>query len=162
MNIKFRGMKCNLTITIAGLILFSSCSNNTTTVGEDDGLSVLNPDSLANNIKILSSDAFEGRKPFTAGETKTVEFLKQQFQNIGLEPGNGTSFYQDVPMVRITTQAVPQMQVFSPRGNFELKGPEEYVIWTDKTDPSVALDHTEIVFAGYGVVAPEHNWNDYE
>ncbi len=155
-------MKRNLLITIAGIILFSSCANNKATVGEDDGLSVLNPDSLANNIKILSSDAYEGRKPFTAGETKTIEFLKEQFQKTGLEPGNGNSFFQDVPMVRITTQAVPQMQVFSPRGNFELKGPEEYVIWTDKTDPSIALDRTEIVFAGYGVVAPEHNWNDYE
>ncbi len=71
------------------------------------------------------------------------------------------SYLQDVPMVNITTTAAPDMQVNSPKGNFKLKGLEDYVIWTNKTD-SVSLNNSDLVFAGYGVVAPEYNWNDYE
>ena len=54
------------------------------------------------------------------------------------------------------------MEVKSASGNFDLKGLDDYVIWTDKTDSAVSLDNADIVFAGYGVVAPEYNWNDYE
>lgn len=155
-------MKHNLIIITVSTFLCCACGNNTGSIDDQAGFAVLNEDSLARHIALLSSDEFEGRKPFTAGETKTVEYLKNQFTMAGLEPGNGDSFFQEVPMVRITTQAAPSMQVFSPKGNFELKGREEYVIWTDKTDPIVSLSNTEIVFAGYGVVAPEHNWNDYD
>lgn len=155
-------MSRNLLITAAFIFLFCSCGNDAATIDDQAGLSVLNADSLAKHIAHLSSDEFEGRKPFTPGETRTIEYLKDQFALAGLEPGNGNSYFQEVPMVRIATNAAPTMQVFSPKGNFELKGLEEYVIWTDKTDPMISLDNTEIVFAGYGVVAPEHNWNDYE
>ncbi len=127
----------------------------------DDGVAALSADSLGAHIGILSSDEFTGRKPFTEGETKTIEFLKHQFEAVGLEPGNGNSYVQDVPMVRITTTASDAMQVTSSNGNFNLKGFDDYVIWTDKTDPAVSLDNSELVFAGYGVVAPEYNWNDY-
>lgn len=150
------------TITAVCLLLLYSCKNGDVLLGDQDGFAALNADSLAHHISILASDEFEGRKPFSEGEAKTIAYLEQQFKLAGLEPGNGESYFQEVPMVRITTNASPRMQVFSPRGNFELRGLDEYVIWTDKTDPMVSLDRTEIVFAGYGVVAPEHNWNDYE
>ena len=156
-------MKNNLLITATCALFFCcSCSNNSSTIGDTDGLDILNADSLVRNITQLSADDFEGRKPFTEGETKTIEFLKTKFEAVGLEPGNGESYIQDVPMVRITTHAAPVMKVNSPKGNFSLKGLDDYVIWTDKTDADISLQNTEIVFAGYGVVAPEHQWNDYD
>ena len=53
------------------------------------------------------------------------------------------------------------MKIQSPTGNLQLKGFADYVIWTEKTDPKITIEQSEIVFAGYGVIAPEYNWNDY-
>ncbi len=116
---------------------------------------------MAKHIKVLASDEYEGRKPFTKAETKTIDYLRDQFKRLGLQPGNGRSYFQDVPMVNIATTASPIMQVNSSKENFTLKGYEDYVIWTDKTDENISIQNSEIVFAGYGVVAPEYNWNDY-
>ncbi len=102
-----------------------------------------------------------GRKPFTEGETKTVNYLREQYKIAGLEPGNGNSYFQEVPMVRITTDAGASMKVESAKGSFDLKGLEDYVVWTDKTDSAEALTAADVVFVGYGVVAPEYQWNDY-
>ncbi len=150
-----------LSIASATLLL-TSCNPKETAFGEEDGLAAFSADSLGKHIAELSDDGFEGRKPFTEGETKTIQYLKEKFIAAGLEPGNGESYFQEVPMVNITTHAAPVMQVQSAKGNFTLKGPDDYVVWTDKTDAAVSLNNDELVFAGYGVVAPEYNWNDYE
>lgn len=143
------------------LILFASCNSNQNKFAEDDGLVVFNADSLKKHIAVLASDEFMGRKPFTEGETKTVAYLQEQFKQMGLEPGNGESFIQEVPMANILATAAPSMQVKSAKGTFNLKAFDDYIIWTDKTDSSISLSNAELVFAGYGVVAPEYNWNDY-
>lgn len=144
----------------AGLALLSSCQPKNA-ANEETALSAFSKDSLAQHIKTLASDEFMGRKPFTTGETKTIDYLQKEFKSLGLEPGNGNSFLQEVPMVNITTKAAPTMEVQSPKGNFQLKGFEDYVMWTDKTDSLITLKSNDVVFAGYGVVAPEYNWNDY-
>ncbi|RYY11768.1 MAG: DUF3078 domain-containing protein, partial [Chitinophagaceae bacterium] len=100
--------------------------------------------------------------PFTEGETKTISYLGNQFKQLGLEPGNGESYLQEVPMVNILATAAPSMQVKTAGSSFNLKAYDDYVIWTDKTDSSITLADAELVFAGFGVVAPEYNWNDYE
>ncbi|MBS1608794.1 MAG: M28 family peptidase [Bacteroidetes bacterium] len=146
---------------IAGIVLFASCNIGETKNDSADGLSVFNKDSLAAHIKTLSSDEFQGRKPFTIGETRTIDYLSEQFKMAGLEPGNGNSYLQDVPMVMITTKAAASMEVQGIKEKFSLKGFDDYVIWTDKTDSFISLNNDEVVFAGYGVVAPEYNWNDY-
>ena len=143
------------------IFLLASCSNNEAKFAEDDGLNVFNADTLKKHIAVLASDDFMGRKPFTEGETKTVAYLQDQFKQMGLEPGNGESYIQDVPMANILATAAPSMQVKSAKGSFNLKAFDDYIIWTDKTDSSISLNEAELVFAGYGVVAPEYNWNDY-
>ncbi len=143
-------------------VLFFSCNQQDAQVDDKDGLSAFSVDSLGKHIATLASDEFLGRKPFSEGETKTISYLKEQFIAAGLEPGNEHSYLQEVPMVRITTTAAPTMQVTASKGNFTLKGLDDYAIWTDKTDSAVSLNNNEVVFAGYGVVAPEYNWNDYE
>ena len=144
--------------------IFISCNSNTQTAESnytEDGFAVFSADTLANDIKVLASDSFMGRKPFTEGETKSITYLQKRFAEVGLEPGNGNSYLQDVPMVNIATQADSFMNVQSSKGNFKLKGFDDYVIWTEKTDPVITLKNDELVFAGYGVNAPERGWNDY-
>lgn len=118
-------------------------------------------DSLTNSVKILASDSFQGRKPFTAGEAITVDYIQKRFAGLGLEPGNGSSYFQDVPMVNIMATASPAMKVQSPKGSFDLRGYDDYAIWTDRTDSVQSFDNDDLIFAGYGVIAPEYNWNDY-
>src|SRR4051812_42274901 len=103
-------------LLIIAAILITSCSENKNDAQNADA--AFSADSLGQHIAILSSDAFMGRKPFSEGETKTINYLKDQFTAVGLEPGNGDSYFQDVPMVKITTQAATQMQVTSPKDKF--------------------------------------------
>lgn len=127
----------------------------------DQDLSLFNKDSLTQHIKMLASDSFQGRKPFSIGEIKAVDYIQNTFKNLGLESGNGNSFIQDVPLVEITPNPDAVMKVQSPKGNFELKKTTDFVISTNKTDSLISLKNDELIFAGYGVVAPEYNWNDY-
>ncbi len=149
----------NKWLLIASLFLLVACDQKNHTA--DDGTAIFSADSFKEHVSVLASDSFMGRKPFTAGETITINYLEQQLKSAGLEPGNGTSYFQEVPMVNIQATAAPTMQVNTPKGNFSLKGYDDYAIWTDKVDAHISLDKTEVVFAGYGVVAPEYNWNDY-
>jgi len=95
------------------------------------------------------------------GEAKTIAYLQRQFKAVGLEPGNGDSYIQEVPMVNIQTAAAADMLVTTSKGSFKLKGFEDYVVWSDKITDQVSFENDEVIFAGYGVVAPEYNWNDY-
>lgn len=142
-------------------LIISACQSDKTAHDPNDGISSFTIQGLEEKIKTLSSDEFLGRKPFTDGETKTLEYLQAEYKRIGLEPGNGTSFLQEVPLMEITTVADPMMSVEGPKGSIELKGLDDYVIWTQNPQ-GTSLDKAELVFAGYGIVAPEYNWNDYE
>ena len=147
---------------LAAILIFASCNKSQPTAQNDeDGLSAFSADSLRLHVAQLSDDSLMGRKPFTEGETKTISYLEREFKKAGLEPGNGISYLQEVPMVNIKTTADPLMKVATAKGNFDLTGFDDYVIWTDKITDKVSLNNNEVVFAGYGVVAPEHNWDDY-
>ncbi|MFD2863297.1 M28 family metallopeptidase [Mucilaginibacter antarcticus] len=148
-------------LLLAGATLAVFSCNQSTTVDDQGGLAAISKDSLSAHIKILSSDEFKGRRPFTEGETKTVDFLQTAFKGIGLQPGNGDSYVQEVPLVEITPKSVTSMKVQSAKGSFELKAIEDYVVFTKRTDTVQTLNADDVVFAGFGVVAPEYNWNDY-
>ncbi|MBS1600793.1 MAG: M28 family peptidase [Bacteroidetes bacterium] len=140
------------------IILLSACQSPN---DNKTSASLFNKDSLVKHIIVLSSDSFEGRKPFSKGDTKTVDYLKNSFVALGLEPGNNDNYFQDVPMVEITPSPAPTLKVESAKGNFDLQLTKDYVVSTQRTDSVISLDHDELIFAGYGVVAPEYNWNDY-
>ena len=110
----------------------------------------------------LASDEFQGRLPFTEGERITTAYLENEFKNMGLEPGNGDSYFQEVPMVSIVSKSSPTMELKTPQKSVSLEGFQDYVIWTQKTDSLVDIKEAEVVFAGFGIVAPEYDWNDYE
>ena len=153
-------MKLPISLLIAALILVT-CSSRDSYVHED-GLENFTLAGLEEHVKVLASDEYQGRRPFTEGEKKTLEYLESQFREMGIEPGNGESYLQEVPMVEITATAEQNMRVKGPGGNLTLQGFDEYVLHTERTDPSIVWTDEEVVFAGFGVVAPEYNWNDYE
>jgi Zn-dependent M28 family amino/carboxypeptidase len=134
---------------------------------EKSGWQYISADSLLENIKVLASDEFEGRAPASKGETLTVGFLEEQFKKLGLKPGNPDGTYpQNVPMVGIT--ADPSELVFTERGpadaapqTLALEYGSDFVAWTKRVQAEVRLD-SDVVFVGYGVVAPEYQWDDYK
>ncbi len=117
---------------------------------------------LEPNLIALSSDEFMGRMPFTEGEQLTTSFLESKFKEMGLEPGNGDSYFQEVPMVSIITYPEQSMEFKGAQGSVVGEGLKDFVIWTQRTDSVVRIQDAEVVFAGFGIVAPEYGWDDYK
>ncbi|WP_088329131.1 M28 family metallopeptidase [Lacimicrobium sp. SS2-24] len=112
---------------------------------------------LAQHTKVLSSDEFEGRLPTTVGEEKTLDYLVSEFKRLGLQPGNGDSFFQPVKLLEITADPDMTMQLGSQTLNYKT----DMVAGTRQEQEKVSLNDSELVFVGYGVNAPEYGWNDY-
>ncbi|MEL6113190.1 MAG: M28 family metallopeptidase [Pseudomonadota bacterium] len=113
---------------------------------------------LRQRIKTLSSDEFAGRAPVTEGGAKTRAFLIEEMKAIGLVPGNGDSYEQQVPLVEVTVD--PAQSSLTINGEDLTYGPQT-VYWTKRVEESVSIQDTEMVFVGYGIVAPEYGWDDY-
>ena len=124
-------------------------------------LGAISADSLLGEIKTLSSDEFEGRKPGSAGEQKAIDFVQKQFQEVGLKSGNpdGT-WLQNVPLAGITSKTTAAISVKGSR--LSLTGKTDYIALSSRFVPSVEVKAADIVFVGYGVVAPEYGWDDYK
>src|SRR3954462_14227893 len=125
-------------------------------------LPALDLNALLDHTKKLSSDEFEGRAPGTKGEELAVTYIADQFQKAGLKPGNtdGT-YFQKVPLVGITPTPAP-LAFTKGAQQQTLKWHDDVVAWTKHVAPSASIDNSELVFVGYGVVAPEFNWDDYK
>lgn len=117
---------------------------------------------FAEMVNTLASDEFEGRAPGSVGEEKTAAYLEAQMKRIGLQPGNNGSYFQDVPMVETTAdEAATTLSLTTSAGKRDLKFGTDYVIGTRTGQTEVKLDASDLVFVGYGVDAPEQQWNDY-
>ncbi|MEM7297638.1 MAG: M28 family metallopeptidase [Bacteroidota bacterium] len=139
------------------LVLMAACSQP-----KEDANAKISEESLKKHMTTLSSDEFQGRKPFTEGEYKTVNYLKDQFEAFGLEPGNGDSYSQEVPLVELTAIPSEKMIIEGNGKKVELNVLDDFVAFSERVVENTSLDASELVFAGYGVVAPEYDWNDYE
>jgi len=125
-------------------------------------LNAISGDQLLADIKILASDSFLGRGPGTLGEDRTVEFLEREFRAIGFEPGNPDgSFIQKVPLVGITPDPASTLVVYRGGEARTLRFRDDVVAWTRHVS-DVAVRNSEMVFVGYGVQAPEYNWDDFK
>ncbi len=118
---------------------------------------------FAARVKKISGDAFEGRKPGTIGERMTTAWIKDQFEQVGLAPGNKGNWFQTVPMIETTLQEPESvaLDVATKNGDERLAYRADMIVNTLDASHDVSIDGSPIVFAGYGVVAPEQNWNDY-
>ncbi len=112
-------------------------------------------------VRVLASDEFEGRAPGTPGEDKTVAYLVGQFRKLGLKPGNGDSYLQSVPLVEIRAGSDATLVVSGRGATKALEYAKDMVIWTRREAPEAVLQRSGLTFVGYGIVAPEYQWNDY-
>ncbi|PTT03465.1 peptidase M28 [Pedobacter sp. HMWF019] len=147
--------------------IFSSCffiaAMNVTQAQNPDSAAIkaINEQSFSRHIKVLASDEFKGRKPFTIGETKTINYLKKEFELLGLKPGHGKSYFQQVPMVDIKSVPEEKMVFKGQNGAVEAFYQTGFVAGTKHVEPVVSISDSPLIFAGYGIVAPEYGWNDY-
>ena len=124
-------------------------------------LEAITPDGLLAHIKVLASDEFEGRAPGTKGEELSVKYITDQFKQIGLKPGNSDGTYtQEVPLAGI--KSAPRMSFVVGDKTIDLKSPDDFVASSARLQSEIKIDKSDVVFVGYGVVAPEYGWDDYK
>src|SRR5687768_371250 len=121
------------------------------------------PKRLSEIVRVLASDEFEGRAPGTAGETKTVDYLVETFRDLGLEPGGERGGWtQDVPLLRTQIEKPRALQM-SVKGKLRPLVPAKDIYFSTIRDSQIAnIDGASLVFVGYGVTAPERQWDDYK
>ncbi|HQZ97499.1 MAG TPA: M28 family peptidase [Pyrinomonadaceae bacterium] len=124
-------------------------------------LESIRADRIFDSIKVLASDRFEGRNVGTAGEALTVDHLVSEFKRAGLKPGNPDGTYvQNVPLVGYRTQ--PRIELDAKGIKASLNFPDDFVHEFPRLQPQVSINDAEVVFGGYGIVAPEYGWDDYK
>ncbi len=147
-------------VALGGLaFLFAACGGDAQL---EAALDTITAEELAADVQVLSSDAFEGRAPASAGEDSTINYLKTRFEAVGAEPGNGDSYFQEVPLVSITADPSASLQIRGRGNTMRFRYADEFVAWTKRVVDSERIRNSELVFVGYGIVAPENDWNDYE
>jgi Zn-dependent M28 family amino/carboxypeptidase len=124
-------------------------------------LASFTPDGFTRHIKVLASDEFGGRLPGTRGEDLSVAYIAEQFKALGLRPGNPDgSYVQAVPLVGFTGK--PEATLQAGGSTIPLKFPDDFVAFAPRREADVAVENSNLVFVGYGVIAPEYGWDDYK
>lgn len=150
-------MNLQLKSTLPVVLLAASFGLQAGKSSFEDAYKSINETDLREHVKTISSDEFEGRQPTTIGEEKTLDYLTKHFKDMGYAPGNGNSYLQPVELVRI--EADPNVSLNIGDEAFEYK--KGMVVGTSREQKTVSLKDSELVFVGYGVNAPEYDWNDY-
>jgi len=145
-------------ICVLGALAITACGDSYLA----PALRVIDEGGLREHIQTLASDEFEGRAPSSHGEELTVQYLADAFRQMGLQPGNGDSYFQDVPLVETVVPNNPALTIRGRGATTELAFGTEFVGWTKRVVDQARLANSSLVFVGYGVVAPEYDWNDYE
>src|SRR5215813_7648856 len=125
-------------------------------------LDVITKEGVLSHIKVLASDEFEGRGPGTKGEELSINYIADQFKKIGLAPGNtdGT-YFQKVPLAGIATKQDAELRIKAANKDLKLKFGQDFVARSVRIVEKPRFD-ADVVFVGYGVVAPEYGWDDYK
>jgi Zn-dependent M28 family amino/carboxypeptidase len=139
-------------------MLTASCSDKELKKGERS----INTADIAGYVKNLGSDEFMGRKPFTPGEKIATEYLAGELKKIGFEPAFNGSYFQPVPMVEISSEVKGVVKIESVKKTLEFVAPDNIAITSPQLQDQITCNRSEMVFAGFGIVAPEYNWNDYK
>ena len=162
MHISFHrlDLRIGVSVVLLSAVAWQGCKSGS--FQRTDANSTITVDGLMRHIRVLSADEYEGRAPGTRGEELTVTYLTNEFRRLGLKPGNpdGT-FLQRVPLVGSTATDIKI--AFQVGGqSMQLGFPTQAVVWTKRFVPETKVENSEIVFVGYGVVAPEYGWDDYK
>lgn len=136
----------------------SSCSGDRPL---EKAMKTITAEELRDYTMTLGADSMMGRKPFTPGETITVNYLAAELQKIGFSPAFGNSWFQEVPMVEISTVVSGPAIITTAGKKFELVAPDDIAIESPSMRQYVELEDIPMVFCGFGIVAPEYGWNDF-
>ncbi len=151
-------MKFHHTFIVMGLLILASCNKPK----DIDPEKTIQANRIEEHIKTLASDAFLGRQPGTIGEPVTINYIEEQFNNMGIESANGNSYFQEFEITEIAP-VPPEKLTFKSSGktiDFQVK--KDFMAVTPKVDELVSIKDKELVFAGFGIVAPEYDWDDYQ
>jgi len=158
-------------LSVACLTLASACQPNDQPSSETPATTApvlaearpeINLARLEAAIAELSSDAYGGRQPMSEGERLTLEFIEGQFRSMGLEPLFDGSYRQPVDLISIEADPATVQMTFHLDGRDRLvKHQDEMVVGTMRAVDESRVESSEVVFVGYGIVAPEYGWNDY-
>src|SRR5262245_59605865 len=156
----------NCLVVALSVVIAAACGRTTSSTATSQvalaQMPTVDSNALLGHTRMLSSDEYEGRGPGTKGEELTVRYLVDQFKMLGLKPGNTDgSYIQKVPLVGITPSPAPLVLQKGTR-KLTLAWKDDVVAWTKHVADSAHLDRSELVFVGYGIVAPEYNWDDYK
>lgn len=146
----------SLSITL--LLGLTGCSEPAQEQATLDNTTSVNLSNIKQHIKTLASDEFEGRGPLTRGEVKTVGYLSDQYQALGLTGAYNDKFLQPVKMAMVTADQNMQLKI----GDLSFTAGKDFTARTKQLQPLIDVRDSEVVFVGYGINAPEYNWNDYK
>lgn len=149
-------------ISLIVVLLMSACASEQKRL--NDAMSVITEASIAKHVEVLADDSFMGRAPATKGEDLTVDYIIEQFEKIGLKPGMpGNQWTQEVPILGQTTDRNTSLRILrNGREVFNVPYGAELVVSPALDQESVSLRNAEMVYVGYGIIAPEENWDDYK
>jgi len=154
-----------LSAVVTAVLIVSGCEPRPPEGGGEElneAFATVTADELVEYTRDLSADSMEGRLPGTVGEERTLRYMQQRFEELGLQPGNGDSWYQEVPLVSIAADPDMSLTISAGDQSREYSYGDEMMAWTKRVTESVDVDGSELVFVGYGIVAPEYDWNDYD
>ena len=149
-------MKKNLIILSAALLF--SCSS----INKNTGESAIQYKNIGKHIAELSSDRYLGRMPMSSTENITVDYIAGQMKEIGLEPANNGSYFQEVPLLGVNSKISDTLSFDTPKGQLKFHKLVDYVTFSPRVEKEQALDQSDLVFAGFGITAPEYGRDDFQ
>lgn len=147
-----------LLLTAAAIIAINGCSDRTSLRKALDSITVAD---LARQVEMLGGDNFMGRAPFTEGEEITKKWLSSELERIGFEPAFGESWFQDVPMTEIVSEVAGPVRLRKNNTTLTLQAPDDIALTSPLRRTEINVSASELIFAGFGIVAPEYDWDDY-
>ncbi|MHC1702616.1 MAG: M28 family peptidase [Tenuifilaceae bacterium] len=149
-------MKKILLVALPILIAFTSCKD------KKNAESFINISDIEKDIQVLSADSLQGRSPLTIGETKSISYLEKRMMELGLEPAFDGSYFQEVPLVELTSHLPADLLINTPKGSIAFKAGKDFTATCPILKKDVSLNSSDLIFAGFGISAPDKGWNDFE
>jgi Zn-dependent M28 family amino/carboxypeptidase len=147
----------------------SEAPSSALTPGETEASARVTASAIDAPLRFLSDDLLEGRGPGARGDDLAIKYIAAEMEAAGLQPGASeggvASFYQKVPLVGFTSQLPPTATFVAKSGASSpvtLAIPNDLIVGTGVQEAKVAVDAPDVVFVGYGIVAPEYQWDDYK
>lgn len=147
---------------LATSLLLLCCADSGSSGGFDVGMESIRVEELMEKVERLASDEFQGRLPGTPGEELTINYLAEQFRRNGLSQARSDgSYFQSVPLLGITSNPEGGLVVTRGSSRVEFEYRNEFMGGTRHVKDRVQVSNSELVFVGYGVLAPEYEWDDF-